>query len=53
MTEPDTVQQVTERLGTAVELLDALTDQPVDEHVAHYDALHGVLQDALATIDRV
>jgi hypothetical protein len=50
---PDPVHEVTDRLGAAAERLAELADEPVAEHVARYDALHGELQDALAAIDEV
>lgn len=53
MTNPDPVHEVTERLGAAADRLTALADEPVAEHVARYDALHGDLQDALAAVDEV
>jgi len=53
VTTPDPVQEITERLGAAADRLADLTDEPVTEHVARYDALHNELQDALAAIDDV
>jgi hypothetical protein len=53
VTNPDPVHEVTERLGAAADRLSALADEPVAEHVARYDALHGDLQDALAAVDEV
>lgn len=34
-----------------MERLQAMEQLPVDEHVAAYDAIHRLLQDALATLD--
>jgi putative heme iron utilization protein len=53
VTTPDPVDEVTDRLGAAAERLAELADEPVAEHVARYDELHGELQDALAAIDEV
>ena len=53
VTNPDPVHEVTERLGAAADRLAELADEPVAEHVARYDALHGELQDALAAVDVV
>jgi hypothetical protein len=39
-------QVLTERLA-------GLSERPVSEHVAAYDAMHQLLQDALATLDEV
>jgi hypothetical protein len=41
------------RLAAAVAALDEVTSLPVAEHVRRYDALHGELSDALASIDEV
>jgi hypothetical protein len=41
------------RLAATVAGLDDLGELPVGEHVARYDAVHGELQDALASIDGV
>ncbi|HYT09766.1 MAG TPA: hypothetical protein VEL73_03815 [Mycobacteriales bacterium] len=40
-----------ETLAGSVAALDELADLPVAEHAARYDALHGELADALASID--
>ena len=40
-----------DQVGTALELLDRLDDQPVAEHVEVFDQVHRSLQDALATLD--
>jgi len=53
VTAPDPVDEVTERLGSAADRLGELADDPVAEHVARYEALHGELQDALAAIDEI
>jgi hypothetical protein len=52
VTTPE-VHEVTDRLAAAADRLADLADQPVGDHVARYDALHGELQDALAAIDEV
>jgi hypothetical protein len=41
------------RLAAAVAALDEIAGLPVAEHVPRYDALHGELSDALASIDEV
>jgi hypothetical protein len=41
------------RLAAAVSALDEVASLPVAEHVQRYDALHGELSDALASIDEV
>jgi hypothetical protein len=51
VTAADPVPEVTDRLAAAADRLADLAEQPVAEHVARYDALHGELQDALAAID--
>jgi hypothetical protein len=40
-------------LGAVVGELNDLAELPVPEHVARYDALHGELAAALASIDEV
>ena len=46
---PEAVQ----RVGAAVGALDEMVGRSVGEHVRWYDALHGELSDALASIDEV
>jgi hypothetical protein len=41
------------RVAAAVTEMDAVVELPVGEHVARYEALHGELSDALASIDEV
>jgi len=53
VSSPDPVHEFTERLGAAAERLADLAEEPVGEHVARYEAVHGELQDALAAIDEV
>jgi len=45
--------EVVEALAAAAAALDQLDGLPVADHVARYDALHGELSDALATIDGI
>jgi hypothetical protein len=40
-----------QRVDAALRRLETIGDLPVGEHVAHYDAVHSTLQDALAAID--
>jgi hypothetical protein len=40
-------------LAGSAAALDGLTELPVAEHVARYDALHGELSEALAAIDGI
>jgi hypothetical protein len=47
----DPAAELAGRLGIAAQRLAGLADQPLTEHLACYDALHGELQDALAVID--
>jgi hypothetical protein len=47
----DPAAELVGRLGAAAQRLTGLADQPITEHVARYDTLHGELQDALAAID--
>jgi hypothetical protein len=47
----DPAADLAARLGVAAQRLTGLADQPITEHVARYDTLHGELQDALAAID--
>ena len=42
---------MTAAVETALARLEALTEQPVTEHVAVYDEVHRLLQDALAALD--
>ena len=40
-------------VGQALARLDELAGTPVAEHVAVFDSVHRLLQDALATLDEV
>jgi hypothetical protein len=42
---------VTAAVETALARLEELADRPVTEHVAVYDEVHRLLQDALAALD--
>ena len=42
---------MTAAVDTAIERLEALAERPVAEHVAVYDEVHRLLQDALAALD--
>jgi hypothetical protein len=42
---------VTPAVDTALARLEDLAEQPVTEHVAVYDEVHRLLQDALAALD--
>jgi hypothetical protein len=42
---------VTGAVDVALERLEDLADRPVAEHVAVYDEVHRLLQDALAALD--
>jgi hypothetical protein len=42
---------VTPAVDTALSRLEDLTERPVAEHVAVYDEVHRLLQDALAALD--
>jgi hypothetical protein len=42
---------MTTPVDVALARLEELQDQPVAEHVAVYDEVHRLLQDALATLD--
>jgi hypothetical protein len=42
---------MTAAVDTAVERLEGLAERPVAEHVAVYDEVHRLLQDALAALD--
>jgi hypothetical protein len=42
---------VTVAVETALARLEELADRPVTEHVAVYDEVHRLLQDALAALD--
>ena len=42
---------MTDAVELAVSRLDDLDDKPVVEHVAVYDEVHRLLQDALAALD--
>jgi len=42
---------VTDSVATALSRLDHVQDRPVSEHVAVYDEVHRMLQDALAALD--
>ncbi len=53
VSDPDPVQEITDRLGAAADRLADLSEVPVGGHVERYDALHTELQDALAAIDEV
>ncbi len=50
---PGAVQPPVAALAASVAALDQLADLPVAEHVSRYDALHGELSDALASIDGI
>jgi hypothetical protein len=50
VTSPD---EVTQRLGAVADQIADLSNEPVTEHVARYDAVHAELQDALAAIDDI
>lgn len=39
------------RVDSALDRLDGLDDAPLTEHVAAYDEVHRLLQDALADVD--
>ena len=40
-----------EQVEQALALLEGIEGRPVAEHVEVFDAVHGALQDALATLD--
>ena len=42
---------MTPAVDTALARLEDLTERPVSEHVAVYDEVHRLLQDALAALD--
>lgn len=42
---------MTAAVETALARLEELTERPVTEHVAVYDEVHRLLQDALAALD--
>ncbi|MBI3688281.1 MAG: hypothetical protein HY241_13280 [Actinobacteria bacterium] len=45
--------EVAAAMAAALAALEDLAASPVGLHVERYDALHGTLQDALASIDQV